>query len=90
MHKVEWLHLSEMMNFLKLSQYELYNIILPMADFCLVFHTPQGYRINPLGKGVLEAISILEDAVGGAEIVLFDISRDKPEKITNTLDRLLN
>ena len=67
---------------------EAYRVILPLAECGLIFYTSNGYKLNPFGRTVLEAVSILEGAVKGEDIVVFDISHPEQGKVIKFLERI--
>lgn len=65
---------------------DTYELILPLAECGLIFYSSERYELNPLGRGVLEAISILEGAVNGEDVFVYDISHPQKEKIMEFMD----
>lgn len=72
----------------KLSPREAYSVILPSAECGLIFYTSNGYKLNPFGRTVMEAVSILEGAVNGEDIVVFDILHPQQEKVIKFMDSI--
>lgn len=73
----------------KISQTDLYSVILQLTEYGLIFYGSEKYNLNPLGRGVMEAINIIEDAVQGKDIVVFDISRPEREKVIEYIDNIV-
>lgn len=59
-----------------------------MAECGLIFYASNRYKLNPFGRTVLEAVSILEGAVNGEDIVVFDISHPQQEKVIKFMDSI--
>lgn len=79
---------NELTSQFKLSPTDAYSVILPLAECGLIFYASNGYKLNPLGRTVLEAVSILEGAVNGEDIVVFDISHPQQEKVIKFMDSI--
>jgi DNA-binding IclR family transcriptional regulator len=79
---------NELISQCQLSATDAYRVILLLAKCGLIFYASNGYELNPLGRTVLEAVSILEGAVKGEDIVVFDISHPEQEKVIKFLDSI--
>lgn len=79
---------NEIINRFGLSSTNAYRVILPLTECGLIFYASERYKLNPLGRGALEAISILEDAVRGEDVVVFDISHPQREKVIELMDNI--
>ena len=66
----------------------MYGVILELPECGLVFYASNKYLLNPLGRRVMEAINIIEHAVQGEDIIVFDVSRPQREKIIMYIDNI--
>ena len=80
---------DELITDFKKSQTDLYSVLLSLIESGLIFYSLKKYELNPLGRGIMEAINIIEDAVQGKDIVVFDISGPEGEKVIKYIDNII-
>ena len=80
---------DELKSQLELHPRDLYDVILQLTECGLVFYASDKYELNPIGRGVMEAINIIERAVQGEDIVVFDISQPSTRKVTMYIDNIV-
>ncbi len=79
---------NEIISSFRLSSWEAYEAVLPLTERGLIFYALEKYQLNPLGKGVLQAVTILEDAVQGRDVVIYDISGPEEAMASELIDNI--
>lgn len=90
--KVIWFNhgigFSELTNIFKISQTDLFRVMLQLKEYGLIFYSLKKYQLNALGRGIIEAINMIEDAMQGKDIVVFDISQPQRDRVVEYIDTI--
>jgi hypothetical protein len=82
--------LNELIRPWRITYWTAYETIFPLMQYGLIFFKSNKFLLNPLGKGILAAIYMVEGAAQGKGILVFDTddSDEEKENIMQIIDVL--
>jgi hypothetical protein len=82
--------LNELIRPWRITYWTAYETIFPLMQYGLIFFKSNKFHLNPLGKGILAAIYMVEGAAQGKDILVFntDDSDEEKENIMQIIDSI--